>query len=254
MVYLAGAFSELLRKFYRYAPLKNCGLTQRYNYRNIMIKKINKQLLVLYLKNQIHGGISDLRAYTKKIEEHLEDQKLKIEERNEKEYNKIDGDKEVEKILTNLSVRLGYGRHIEIFTKSAIVSIYTYLEFLLDDFCKKVHKHEEMKISPKDFSGSGIFRSKLYLSKVVFINFDKVNSEWEEIIKFNEIRNFLVHSNGVASSSEAKTKILKTIDGVVGVSLKRDHIKVSQSYIYKTLSTIEKFLKEIEVQYSGGAV
>lgn len=205
----------------------------------------------MYFKHEIRSGIRDIRAYTNKIEAFLESRKYKIEENKEKENNLTEEERETKKIIDHISMRLGYGRHIEIFTKSAIVSIYTYLEFFLEDFCKKIYELDNHKISPKDLSGTGIFRSKSYLSKVFNINFEKLNSEWEDITKLNEIRNFLVHSNGVFTSDEAKSKLQKSLEKLSGINFKDDHIEISTNYISNVLSTIEIFLNKIESQYSA---
>lgn len=207
-------------------------------YSILMSTEINK-ILSIYFKGEIRNGIKDLHAYTEKIERYLEDQKHAMEEK-----------KDSEDLSFNISLRLGYGRHIEIFTKSAIISIYTYLEFFLENFCKKVHKYNKKSISPKDLSGNGIFRSKAYLEKILLINFSSLDSEWDEIVKLNKIRNFLIHSNGVATSEETKSKICEAIQGISGVELEEDHLKVSSGYIEHILSVIEKTLTKIEDQYS----
>lgn len=216
-----------------------------------MENSINKKIMSVYFKTQIRSGLKDLRAYTDKIESYLESQKYKIEERHDKETHKTDEERDADALLRNISLRLGYGRHIEIFTKSAIVSIYTYLEFFLEDFCKKINEYDKRQISPKEIYGSGIFRSKTYLSKILLLDLGDLNSEWEKLVKLSEIRNFLVHSNGVATNKETKSKIQKAIKDIPGVKLERDHIKISKSYIDEILSTIELFLENLESRYAA---
>ncbi|NIJ88576.1 hypothetical protein FHR49_001363 [Xanthomonas campestris] len=219
-----------------------------------MRSEINRKILSIYFKGQISNGINDLRAYTEKIEQHLESNRYKIEEKSQRKDGKAKEDKGSEDLLFDVSLRLGYGRHIEIFTKSAIISIYTYLEFFLDDFCKKIHELEGKSISPKDLSGAGIFRSKAYLEKVLLVDWASLSSEWNELVKLNKIRNFLVHSNGVAATDETKSEIRKIIQGISEVELEGDHLKVSSGYIRNMLSVIEKALTEIEGQYAENTV
>lgn len=217
-----------------------------------MSDTVTKKILSIYFKSQIRHGIKDLEAYTKKIEKYLDSEKYRIEEAHEKNYNKPEeaGNKDESlDLLKSISMRLGYDRHIEIFTKSAIISIYSFLEFTLDDFCKKIHEIFKEKISPKDISGSGIFRSKTYLSKILEINFENLNHEWQEITILNEIRNFLVHSNGVSQNEETKSKIQKIIKKTPDINLEQEHIEISTSYIEHILSVIDCFLTEISNQY-----
>lgn len=215
-----------------------------------MSRKYTKKLLSVYFKSEIRTGIKDLRAYTDKIMKYLESQKYKIYEDEASEGSETKEEKDTNDLLFSISLRLGYGRHVDIFTKSAIISIYTYLEFFLDDFCKKTHAHNGESISPKDLSGNGIFKSRAYLEKVLFINFSNLSDEWNDLVKLNKIRNFLIHSNGVSTNEETRSKISKTIQGISGVKLEEDHLNVSLSYIWHMLSVIEKTLTEIESQYS----
>ncbi|GHU15043.1 hypothetical protein FACS189441_6120 [Betaproteobacteria bacterium] len=212
-----------------------------------MSNTATKKILSLHLDAEIRNGLKDLRAYTEKIEQFIESQKDKIEECNKNEVCKAEG--ESEDIMFNIQLRLGYGRHMEIFTKSTIISIFVYFEFFLDSFCEYMHKYDKKLISPKDIHGSGICRSKTYLNKVLLINTSNLESEWEELVTLQKIRNFLVHSNGVVASDDAKTKLQKSIEGVSGVQLEEDHLKISPTYIKKMLATIERFLTKIKSQY-----
>ncbi|MBX9636659.1 MAG: hypothetical protein K2Q45_03820 [Nitrosomonas sp.] len=209
-----------------------------------------KKTLSLHFTSEIRHGIRDLSDYTDKIERYLESVKERIEEKNKKRNRKTEEEKDDADFIAGITSRLGYERHIEIFTKSAIISIYTYLEFFLDDFCMKIHELERKSTSPRDFPGNGIFRSRRYLDKVLFIDFVNLNPQWEKLTNLNKIRNFLVHSNGVLTTEETKVNICKTIKNISGIKLEDDHLEVSPNYIRDILSVIENTLTEIVRQYS----
>lgn len=81
-----------------------------------------------------------------------------------------------------------------IYYDSLIIVIYSFIEKQLLFACQMLEKNQEIKIN--DITGKGIFKYRNYLTKVIKIDFTEINEYWNTLIKFNRIRNFLVHSNG----------------------------------------------------------
>ncbi|WP_454724164.1 hypothetical protein [Delftia acidovorans] len=221
-----------------------------------MNNKLLKKIVKVHFETTINNGLSDLRKYTKKITSHLESDREKIESRRALRQPETDDEKIGNDFFHNISIRLGYKMPVDIFTKSVIISVYTFLEFTLDDFCKTMQMCEKHSISPTDRMGKGIFGSKRYIEKKLKVDLSNANDEWKEIIKLNKIRNFLVHSNGVARQDdvEGRKKIEKIISKTFGVELEQEHIKVSTTYIAHAIDVIEKFLKKVSNQYCNETV
>lgn len=125
--------------------------------------------------------------------------------------------------------------------------MYSFLEKSLQTLCRITENNHLLKID--DISGSGIFKFKKYLEKVVEIDFEKVNYEWNEITKLNHLRNLFVHSS---NSKLLKTESKKRINSIKELNLKlREH---SDFYIIKFendelirhyIKIIRNFLKKI---------
>lgn len=87
---------------------------------------------------------------------------------------------------------------------SFFISIYCYLEEWLDNQCKKFNKEDpEIILSLSDIKDSGISRAKIYLCKVAKCSFNFGSStDWNEIKKYNLLRNSIVHNGGIINNEE----------------------------------------------------
>lgn len=101
----------------------------------------------------------------------------------------------------------------DLYYNSVFITEYSFLERKMLQLCKIGESKKAIKIN--DLGGSGIFKYYSYLKKVLQINMDEVNEEWQEIVKLNHLRNLLVHhptyTIETSSVGENKTKILKSI-------------------------------------------
>jgi len=87
--------------------------------------------------------------------------------------------------------------HGDILRKSTIISLYILLENELDEYCKTFAKHSATKLKLSDFKGDILERFKIYSTKVLKIPFDFGSDLWQFIIGLHEVRNCLVHNNGI---------------------------------------------------------
>lgn len=97
-------------------------------------------------------------------------------------------------------------KSLQLYYSSIVISLYSFLEQSLLRLAKIPEK--DMKIKIDDISGNGIvFKIKKYLEKVIEIDFEEMNNEWNEITKLNHLRNLYVHSsNSILRKSELKKR------------------------------------------------
>ncbi|WP_282039655.1 hypothetical protein [Saccharicrinis aurantiacus] len=134
-------------------------------------------------------------------------------------------------------------RTYQLYYSSIIISLYSFLEQSMLNLCEVSNKEKDLKID--DISGKGIFRLKKYLEKVVQIDFTEINDEWNEITKYNHLRNLFVHSsNSILNKTESKGRInsIKEIK----------HLKVVESDNYYSIyfendAAIKNFIETIRV-------
>jgi hypothetical protein len=94
---------------------------------------------------------------------------------------------------------------------SIFIMTFSVFENELNSICKVLGRNSNLKLAPTDLNGRGIERSKLYLEKVVEINFPKDSTLWAEIKNNNHIRNLAVHNEGQFKENDknSETKVDK---------------------------------------------
>ena len=93
----------------------------------------------------------------------------------------------------------------EIQRKSSVISVYSVLENNLNHLCSLYSNITESEIELKDFGETDIIkRAQVYLTKVAKVDFPRDHSSWNEIQKIQQIRNKLVHAQGLIPSGNQK--------------------------------------------------
>ncbi len=132
--------------------------------------------------------------------------------------------------------------------KSIFLSTYFLLENSLDQICKNLKKSNSYKLTLKDISGSGIFRSSLYLKKVCNIIEPFESETWTEVNDFNKIRNVFVHSDGILSKSTIDTiKICQKYSPIELTEYDEENfnIQIDSEFCKYSLTKIEKLINDI---------
>ncbi len=101
----------------------------------------------------------------------------------------------------------------QLYYNSIFITEYSFLERKMLQICKIAESKQRLKLN--DITGKGIFKYYIYFEKVLKIDMSEVNSEWSQILKYNELRNLLVHHPTYIiendSPVKAKLKLLKSI-------------------------------------------
>jgi hypothetical protein len=80
------------------------------------------------------------------------------------------------------------------------------------------------------------------------IDFPESSHEWQEIKKFNAIRNCIVHAEGDVSEVKNPQKLKNIIRSTTGISLDsaiEKFIRIESSYILSIIKCIENFINNI---------
>lgn len=124
----------------------------------------------------------------------------------------------------------------KILNNSVFLTIYSMFEHELLNICLICKKAEGLALGPKDLTGRNyIGQCKKFITKLVGVNLDSLNQEWEKIQKYQQLRNTITHRSG--KITDPKPDIIDFIDQTDGVS-----IDTTKSII--TIDTVE-FLKEL---------
>lgn len=128
------------------------------------------------------------------------------------------------------------------FYHSSLVSLYSLLEKNLNLICDQIKYDVGFNIGLEDFAGQNIIKtSKIYLTKLVKIDFDKIDKEWIAITNYQKIRNLIVHQNSQLKYSEINHEHRKLIRSF-GIELDNS----THNFYIRNRNIIDKFLKIIE--------
>ena len=95
-----------------------------------------------------------------------------------------------------------------------LLSLFSVFEASLMELSREVLRTRNFPLSDKDFSGSGLERAKLILSKVGGLAFLFSKNEWRTILNIQVVRNLIAHTGGLVSSDSSQAEKLNGIEGV----------------------------------------
>ena len=124
---------------------------------------------------------------------------------------------------------------------SSILSSYAYLENSMNKLCEEYHIAKQLPLDPSQVKGEGIERSKLYLSKLAELDFDKINKEWSQLQILNALRNCIIHADGDVNLT--RKKLDNIINNTPGLSfVDNSLIMMEASYIHSAVDAIQTLL------------
>jgi hypothetical protein len=134
---------------------------------------------------------------------------------------------------------------------SVIVSLVSLLEVELQRICNAFKKSLLLKISHSDFKGTIIDQFKIYLTKVVMISYNFGATEFESIREIIELRNCLVHYEGVIEDFYGRkfdrVKTLKNLNQKFSSIqvIDDEYVYLDKEACLNCINVVERFLHEI---------
>lgn len=136
------------------------------------------------------------------------------------------------------------------FNNATLLSLYSLFEFNLKSICIILHKNECYKIKLDDLNGRNyIEKSKKYLTLVVNLDLSDLDVIWKEIVKYQQIRNCIVHNNSDIMHQKGdlieKQPLYQTIKNNVNLKLNEERgtfIISNEQFLLDFSDIIEKYL------------
>ncbi|MFT5206913.1 MAG: hypothetical protein ACI9CF_000654 [Candidatus Omnitrophota bacterium] len=88
-----------------------------------------------------------------------------------------------------------------------LVSCMSLLENKLAEVCQEIRNLNNIELTLGDITGLGIQRARVYLKKVIGVEFPDQDSTWHEITMYQKIRNYIIHQNSTLDDSESSNAI-----------------------------------------------
>lgn len=124
-----------------------------------------------------------------------------------------------------------------IYYESLILTIYSFTEKQLFFVCKKLEQGYDMKL--EDVAGKGIFKYRKYLEKVAGIDFSEISNQWNVLLKFNTIRNHLVHSHSFRLFPASNNNLKQSLSYFPSVVLNENNNEIG--FDFKDTAILSEF-------------
>lgn len=188
-----------------------------------------------------------IKAYLESTEEMILQQEIKLAEKYNKWNEKHRHNPEMPDAFDVYEMDiLNSSEFPNILNQSIYLTIYSTFENEFFKLCEWCRKAENLKIGVKDIKDRNyIGQCRKFITKVVDVNLDSLNEKWNEIRKYQIIRNSIAHNNGVIKSPNQD--ILNFIDSANGISfdLEESRIKIESIEFLQTLiNKLTNFLSE----------
>jgi hypothetical protein len=131
--------------------------------------------------------------------------------------------------------------------RSAFLTLWSFLEYQLDQLCMLSQAEKGFGLSFMDLSGKGIDRSTSYLEKVAELQGLKNSPQWNVLKTLQRIRNVIAHDDGKLQKHLGKGK-----DGIqadmkkLGFLSGDDEIVVAEGFLSKVVEACNDYFKLIE--------
>lgn len=159
------------------------------------------------------------------FKEYIEFNNQKLEERKQVLNAHLESD--IERSPKDIDVLLqiyddDFKRIPAYFYHSSIISLFSILEYSLNQISNEIIAATRTPIQLKDLAGTNIVvKSRTFLSKICSVDMPELEKEWEKITQLQRVRNLIVHHNSHIELGNANTyketndyKILQSFDGV----------------------------------------
>ncbi|UOQ44058.1 hypothetical protein MUN89_19680 [Halobacillus salinarum] len=200
--------------------------------------------------------MDEFKEYAESVQAFLEQQIKLIEEDYDKRADGL-SDKEKEELFEGMYENDFYNFNKSfpnILRESLFISCYAYLEKELMNLCKFIEKRNDFKIDLADLKHNGIIKAQVFIKKVAEVNFPEETNSWNKILKFNIIRNHLVHEG--TSTIKKGTRIFYACRDLGTLTLEHRfskeetqedfyHLELTQDFSLDFIRTVSEFFSEL---------
>jgi hypothetical protein len=151
----------------------------------------------LFFGNSVDADLklADLHDYLKDINKFIS-RKKRYQEKKLKDS-----------ILRDIAVGMFSESFSSILFRSVLISTWVFMESEFKGYCNAMQGSMRIALSYSDLKGSPIERFRNYVSKVLKLDLELTDENWEDLKAINEIRNSLVH--GVVENKQLIHKFMK---------------------------------------------
>jgi|GEM_PF-2654949 len=136
-----------------------------------------------------------------------------------------------ENILKHILIETFTESFSSILFDSVLISTWVFMEVEFKGYCNAMQKAMDIDLKYSDLKGSAIERFKIYTAKVLKIDFRLNDENWEDLRAINEIRNSLIHTEGIVQNKKLVNNFIKhnNLQGLLSkekISIDKDNLTI----------------------------
>jgi hypothetical protein len=112
-------------------------------------------------------------------------------------------------ILQDFALEMFTESFSSILYDSVLISVWVFMEGELKGYCRAMQRAMDISLNYSDLTGSAIEKFKNYIMKIVKLDLRLTEEIWEDLKAINEIRNCLVHADGIVKNKKLVDNFIK---------------------------------------------
>jgi len=152
----------------------------------------------------------------------------------------------IQKSIIELNINVAENNFKELGLNSIFLMSFAFFENAIVKVCTEIGNEKNIKIGLSDIKGSTLDAVKIYLTKVLLIdyNFSK-NINWNLIIKYQKIRNYITHYGNSIFNDDKLLQISNVIKDLDNIIISKNEIIIEKEFITNSLKVYEKLFKSL---------
>lgn len=202
--------------------------------------------------SDVNSEFGALRSHVEFFEKSLNQEQQIFDANIKQRAEKILDEEELGSLYESVShiARNLYDTFPQIQRHALFLLAYGTFERRLNLLCNQHFQDFSPELAVKDFSGKGIKRAQIYLSKVHDLKDPFRKKEWAEIKKINKLRNLIAHSSGELDlKNDTHKEVKQYCESRKDIVICGNMIELSPGFLFHSLDTFQKFLLLICKQY-----
>jgi hypothetical protein len=133
----------------------------------------------------------------------------------------------------------------DIAKESFVIMLVKFVEGVIKDYCNNFMIYNGVHLRFNDFRGSVLEKFRLIMERLLSLNLNIQNAEWQNLNGIFEIRNCLVHSNGYIDEFSKKQQIIDFFQRNKLNSIEGNNVRITIEACNLCLKIVRDFIKNI---------
>jgi len=129
--------------------------------------------------------------------------------------------------------------------RNFVITLVTIIENETHSYCDILFNHKKVALKYSELRGTAIEKFLNYSEKLAGLEFDFADEIVDNLKSITELRNCIVHANGVIDGYRKKGEIINFSKSFGGITFNNGHIYLSKTFCKDAFNLVNSFFNEI---------